>query len=396
MRFAARGGVLRRVPSFEKLEMQRSGRLALKLATAGVIVSTERELKEGGLPGWPIPMIVAPLGVDAAAYDAVEPANRARHRGAAARIAHRLSLRSDRPLSPRRRCFARSRCSRSDIRTCTSPSSAPDRTTIELRMHAAALGVGPVVSFLGPRDDEQRVMRAAAAGWVVSSGDAGACACLDFMALRVPVIAERSPLTQHYVADGITGLLLAPGDASYTASAVAAFLSGEEKRVAMGNAGRTRVAARLPRDGDDRRIRARGERGRRPDEVGDDVTAVAAVAQPTFAHRAEYAALRGAVAAIERLSFSRAGRIGERIGGLGFAPLRIRRAVVERQLARRVSRARRGGHRAHRARGVRASRPHEHRDGDSSLVQRRRDHRAVRGGARLGSRRAATRAAARD
>ena len=66
--------------------------------------------------------------------------------------------------------------------------------------------------------------------------------------------------------------------------------------------------------------------------MGDDVTAVAAVAQPTFAHRAEYVALRGAVAAIERLSFSRAGRIGARIGGLGFSPLKIRRAVVERQL----------------------------------------------------------------
>ena len=66
--------------------------------------------------------------------------------------------------------------------------------------------------------------------------------------------------------------------------------------------------------------------------MGSDLSAVASVAHPTFAHRAEYAALRGAVAAIERLSFSRAGRIGERIGGLGFSPLKIRRAVVERQL----------------------------------------------------------------
>ena len=69
--------------------------------------------------------------------------------------------------------------------------------------------------------------------------------------------------------------------------------------------------------------------------MGDDVTAAASVATPappTFAHRAEYAALRGAVAAIERLSFSSAGRVGERIGSLGFSPLKIRRAVVERQL----------------------------------------------------------------
>lgn len=54
---------------------------------------------------------------------------------------------------------------------------------------------------------------------------------------------------------------------------------------------------------------------------------------PSFAHRAEYAALRGAVAAMERLSFSGAGRIGERIGQLGYAPLKIRRAVVEKQLS---------------------------------------------------------------
>jgi len=59
------------------------------------------------------------------------------------------------------------------------------------------------------------------------------------------------------------------------------------------------------------------------------------VAEPTqvsVSHRAEYAALRGAVAAMERLSFYRAGRLGGRIGTLGYWPLGIRRAVVERQL----------------------------------------------------------------
>lgn len=61
------------------------------------------------------------------------------------------------------------------------------------------------------------------------------------------------------------------------------------------------------------------------------VNAVSTI-QPTFAHRAEYAALRGAVAAMERLSFRRAGAIGERIARLGYWPLGIRRAVVERQL----------------------------------------------------------------
>jgi len=59
----------------------------------------------------------------------------------------------------------------------------------------------------------------------------------------------------------------------------------------------------------------------------------ASTIQPTFAHRAEYAAIRGAVAAVEKLSFSHAGGIGARIGRFGYAPLGIRRAVVERQLA---------------------------------------------------------------
>ncbi len=66
----------------------------------------------------------------------------------------------------------------------------------------------------------------------------------------------------------------------------------------------------------------------------EDVTApAAAVIHPSFAHRAQYAALRGAVAAFGRLSFGTASGFGERIGRLGYRPLGIRRAVVERQLA---------------------------------------------------------------
>jgi len=57
-----------------------------------------------------------------------------------------------------------------------------------------------------------------------------------------------------------------------------------------------------------------------------------AAKHPSLSHRLEYTALRGAVAAMERLSFARAGVIGERIGRLGYSPLAIRREVVERQL----------------------------------------------------------------
>src|SRR4051812_13881874 len=263
MRFAERGAVLRRVPSFEALELQRVGRLSLKLASSGIIVTTDRERKNLEKPGWSIPATIAPLGVEVAGYDGIEPASRAvltapqnsiliacsydpsgRYRMGG--VFRTLAL-----LAPRH----------VNIHVFVlGPGSNDD----ELRMHASALGVSPVVTFLGERDDERELMRAAHAGWVVSGADTSAFACLDFMAMRIPVIAERSPVTQHYVADGITGLLLSPGDASYTASTVAAFLTGDEKRIAMGNAGRTRVQRDFPEtamiDGFERAVNAAGDR----------------------------------------------------------------------------------------------------------------------------------------
>jgi KDO2-lipid IV(A) lauroyltransferase len=57
------------------------------------------------------------------------------------------------------------------------------------------------------------------------------------------------------------------------------------------------------------------------------------VSGATLSHYAQYYGIRGSAAALRRLSFERAGAIGERIGMLGYKPLGIRRAVVERQVA---------------------------------------------------------------
>ena len=56
------------------------------------------------------------------------------------------------------------------------------------------------------------------------------------------------------------------------------------------------------------------------------------MAEATLTHRVEYYALRGAVAALDRLDIRRAGAVGQWLGTLGYRPLGIRRAVVERQL----------------------------------------------------------------
>lgn len=54
----------------------------------------------------------------------------------------------------------------------------------------------------------------------------------------------------------------------------------------------------------------------------------------TAAHRAEYAALRGAAGVLRGLGVRGASAVGARIGGLGFSPLKIRRDVAEDQIAK--------------------------------------------------------------
>ena len=67
------------------------------------------------------------------------------------------------------------------------------------------------------------------------------------------------------------------------------------------------------------------------------MTAPVSTSQPdvavSFAHKAEYSALRAVVGALGRMDWERAGNIGARIGALGYRPLGIRRGVVERQIA---------------------------------------------------------------
>lgn len=244
MRLAERGAVIRRVPAFLTPAFLRSGQLARRIASAGLLFTTQVELTRAmaspEISALPLPPTIAPLGVDATGYDELRPVARATLNvppqsllivcaydpGARLRLA--TAMRTLALLLPRH----------PDIHLAVlGPGSLDD----DLRMHAAALGVSSSVSFLGQRTDDLSVLRAADAGWVVASGDDGAFAFLDLMAMRIPVLADRSQISEHYVADGISGLLLSPGAPSHTAAAVAPFVVHEELRTAMGNAARTRV-----------------------------------------------------------------------------------------------------------------------------------------------------------
>lgn len=244
MRLAERGAVIRRVPAFLTPALLRTGKLALHIASAGLLFTTQEEMTQAmaspEMAALPLPPNVAPLGVDVATYESLRPVARASLNvppqsllivcayDTSARLRLATVMRTLALLLPRH----------PEIHLAVlGPGSLDD----DLRMHAAALGVSSSVSFLGQRTDDLAVLRAADAGWVVASGDDGAFAFLDLMAMRVPVLADRSAISQHYVADGISGLLLSPGAPSHTAAAVAPFVVHQELRSAMGNAGRTRV-----------------------------------------------------------------------------------------------------------------------------------------------------------
>ncbi len=67
-----RGAVLRHVRPLERIQLGRSGKLALKLAASGLIFSSEKDATESTLKGWAVPPCIAPLGVDPAPFDAAE------------------------------------------------------------------------------------------------------------------------------------------------------------------------------------------------------------------------------------------------------------------------------------------------------------------------------------
>jgi glycosyltransferase involved in cell wall biosynthesis len=261
--FADRGAVLRRIASFEELDVQRSGKLALRMAASGLIVSTADEARALDGAGWTLPTTVVPLGIDTSAFDDVEPA--ARHALGAPNEGVLIACNYDESGRYRIATIFRTLA----LLAPRNPNMhvvvfGPGSLDEGLRMHASALGVGSLVSFVGETTEDRALMRAATAGWVVSGADNAAYGCLDFMALRIPVIADRTPLTQHYVADGITGALLAPGDPAYTASNLASFFASREKLAAMGNAARARVQRNFPDaisvDAFDQAVHAAGDR----------------------------------------------------------------------------------------------------------------------------------------
>jgi glycosyltransferase involved in cell wall biosynthesis len=245
VRLTSPSRVIRRISAGAVFQEGRASRIATRMASVTALFNSEQERRNAANAGLAAPSAVAPLGVDVAAYDGVRPATR-ESVGApsqsrlvvcvfepSARARMSIVLRTMAQLAPRH----------PELRLAVIGPGSDDEN---LRMHAAALGITNVVGFLGERDDELAVLASADVGWVAANCDAAAFAYMDLMALRIPLIAEREPLAQQYVADGITGVLIPQSDPPETAALVATFLAKGDQRAAMGNAARARVAREFP------------------------------------------------------------------------------------------------------------------------------------------------------
>ena len=117
------------------------------------------------------------------------------------------------------------------------------REEARLKALARELGISSNVRFVGEQEDvapylqsmDVYVHPSAAAGMPVS--------VVEAMATGLPVVATSAGGTPEVVADGETGFLVAPGDPSALADAIARLLADPRLAEAFGRAGRARVEA---------------------------------------------------------------------------------------------------------------------------------------------------------
>jgi len=248
IRLAERAALVRRVAAGTKLVRGPESKLGERLAATGYLFTTESSASNGASRAGAFEPVAADVGVSVESLGQVRPLSL----GAIGAPGGDQLIACVYDASARRRVAALLRAvallapRHPGLRLAIVGPGSQDE---DLRMHAAALGITEIVSHLGQRPDQQSVLSAADLAWVAAGGDDAAFGYLDLMALRIPVLAERDSLSQRYVADGICGVLLPQPDPATMAARIAVLLAHDERRAAMGNAGRARVARDFPEAG---------------------------------------------------------------------------------------------------------------------------------------------------
>jgi glycosyltransferase involved in cell wall biosynthesis len=115
----------------------------------------------------------------------------------------------------------------------------PWRPTLEHQ--ARMLGVTDRASFAGMRADISDLLEASDLFCLPSQTEGLGIAAIEAMAAGLPAVVSRVGGLPEVVDDGITGLLVAPGDRVALARALAALLEDAPRAARMGEAGRARA-----------------------------------------------------------------------------------------------------------------------------------------------------------
>ncbi len=135
--------------------------------------------------------------------------------------------------------------------SCSIVGEGPQRGALETQIREA--GLGDVVTLAGALDhsavlDRYRQATLFALPCIVSAdGDRDGIpnVILEAMAMGLPVVSTRHSGIPEAVDDGVSGELVAPGDAAALADAIARLLDAPELRGRMGRRGRQIVAERF-------------------------------------------------------------------------------------------------------------------------------------------------------
>jgi glycosyltransferase involved in cell wall biosynthesis len=122
-------------------------------------------------------------------------------------------------------------------------TSPMDRAYLdELKQHAERLGVADRVIFAGLRTDVPGLLASVNVSVMPSLNEALSNVLLESMAAGAPTVATRVGGTPEALVDGITGLLVPPGDTPALTDAIVRMLGDPSMAAHMGRAARQRIA----------------------------------------------------------------------------------------------------------------------------------------------------------
>jgi len=115
----------------------------------------------------------------------------------------------------------------------------PEREMLE--QLAADLDVTGHLALAGAREDVADLLATADIGVCCSRFEGGPLSVMEYMQAGLPVLATRVGGLPELVADGVTGVLVPPGDARELAAAAAGLIADPARAAALGTAGRDAV-----------------------------------------------------------------------------------------------------------------------------------------------------------